>query len=127
MFVQFVQRKSIQELIRFVLVGGFATLVDLVVSIVLLYSFNLHENVVTTLAFFCAFIFSFLGHRFITFKKKGSPIKFFALSFTMLLLRNAIVYLMVSYVIGGIVAIVFSMAVVTVITFTVSKFAIFKD
>lgn len=117
---------GIFEIFRFVLVGGLATLVDLCVTVALLYTTSLHENVITTLAYLVAFFVSFFGHAKVTFQRSGSIVKFFALSLSMLALRNVIVYLLVSYVMRGLIPIVISMAVVMVITFVVSKTMVFK-
>lgn len=117
---------GIFEIFRFVLIGGLATLVDLCVTVTLLYTTSLHENVITTLAYLVAFFVSFFGHAKVTFQKSGNILKFFALSLSMLALRNLIVFLLVTYVMRGLLPIVISMAVVMVITFIVSKKAVFK-
>lgn len=112
------------ELIRFIIVGSLATLVDLSVSSLLFFVFNLNPNIITTSAFIVAFIVSFLGHKNFTFKKSGSLFKFLGLALAMLLLRNAIVYVLAMYM-HALVAIVLAMLIVTFITFFVSKFFIF--
>lgn len=112
------------ELIRFVIVGSLATLVDLSVSSLLFFLFELNPNVITTSAFIVAFCVSFLGHKNFTFKKSGSIIRFFSLALAMLLLRNVIVYFLVMYM-HALVAIILAMVIVTFITFFVSKFFIF--
>lgn len=119
---------GIFELMRFVLVGGLATLVDLIVTFALVYGADMgeRENLVTTAAFCTAFLVSYFGHRFFTFQKKGSPVAFLALALSTLLLRNVIVWLLTLYVVRGIIALVLAMAIVTVVTYVVSKFGIFK-
>lgn len=117
---------GIFEILRFVLVGGLATLVDLCVTVALLYLTTLHENVITTLAFMVAFFVSFFGHSKVTFQRSGNIFKFFALALSMLVLRNVLVFLLVTYVMRGLVPIVFSMVVVTGITFIISKKFVFK-
>lgn len=114
------------EIMRFLLVGGLATLVDLCVTVVLLFTTSLHENIITTLAFAVAFLVSFFGHAKVTFNRSGSIVKFFALSISMLMLRNLIVFLLVTYVMRGLLPILISMACVMVITFIVSKKFVFN-
>lgn len=116
------------EIIRFLFIGGLATLVDLTVTVSLVYLVpTLHENFVTTIAFFVAFFVSYFGHRHVTFQREGSLLKFFGLSFSMLVLRNIIVWLLVTYVMRGLVPIVASMIIVTGITFVCSKLLVFKE
>lgn len=117
---------GIFEIFRFLLIGGLATLVDLCVTITLLYTTSLHENIITTLAFMVAFFVSFFGHAKVTFQRSGNIFKFFALSLSMLALRNLIVYLLVTYVMRGLIPILISMSLVMVITFVVSKTLVFK-
>lgn len=123
------KKGGIFEILRFVIVGGLATLVDLSVTFALVYIANMgtRENIVTTLAFCIAFFVSYFGHRFFTFHKNGSVIKFLALALSTLVLRNIIVWLLTTYVMRGIVPLILAMALVTVITYIVSKFGIFKD
>ena len=119
-------QKSLWELMRFVIVGGAATAVDLSITIVMELFTNFSENVITTTAFLCAFWVSYFGHRYITFKKAGNMGAFFALAISTLLLRNVIVYLLVKYVVSGLPALIVAMAVVTIITYIIAKFKIFK-
>ncbi len=117
----------IKEFVRFVIVGGAATVADLAASIVLLYVFYLHENIVTTLAFLCAFFVSYLGHRNFTFKKSGSVLKFLLVSVSMLITRNVLVFLFMT-VFGwhALKPLIISMALVMIITFLLSKYLVFK-
>lgn len=119
-------QKGMWELIRFVIVGGAATVVDLAITIVLELFTDLSENVITTVAFLCAFWVSYFGHRYITFKKAGNMGAFFALAVSTLLLRNLIVFLLVHYVVSGLPALIVAMATVTIITYFIAKFKIFK-
>ena len=73
-------KKNFFELIRFVIVGGMSTVVDLVVTTVLVFTTALNANFITTIAFLTAFLVSFFGHRYFTFKRKGSILSFFALA-----------------------------------------------
>lgn len=111
---------------RFVLVGGAATLTDLVVSVILLYGLNLHENVVTTATFGIAFFVSYFGHRNFTFKKQGSALKFLLLSSLMLIIRNLLVAFMLYLGLSGLPPLLIAMAAVMLLTFVASKYLVFK-
>ena len=119
---------GIFEVMRFVIVGGLATAVDLAVTITLVYGFDLgqSENLVTTVAFATAFLVSYFGHRFFTFQKNGKASSFLLLALSTLALRNLIVWFLTEYVMRGIVPLVIAMALVAIITYLVSKFGIFK-
>ncbi len=117
------------ELLRFAVVGGLATVVDLIVTFALVYGLDMgqHENIVTSCAFAIAFFVSYFGHRFFTFHKSGSAVKFLALALSTLVLRNVIVWLLTDFdIMRGIAPLILAMALVTVITYIVSKFGIFK-
>ena len=117
---------SFFEIIRFLIVGSLATLTDLIISVILLYTTEFNENIITTLAFCIAFFVSYFGHKSFTFKRHGKILAFFALALSMLVLRNIIVTIFVHYIVGGIVAIVSAMLIVTAITYIISKFFVFK-
>ncbi len=117
---------GVSEVLRFAIVGGAATLSDLAITIALELMTALNENAVTSIAFICAFWVSFFGHRYFTFKKEGSVFAFFALAISTLVLRNIIVWLLVKYVVEGLPALIIAMAVVTVITYFIAKFKVFK-
>jgi len=119
-------KKSFFELIRFVIVGGAATLVDLAVSAILVYTTSLHENIITSIAFITAFWVSYFGHRNFTFKKKGSAVSFFILAVSTLIIRNVIVLGLVMCNIRGLIALVIAMVAVTAITYFFAKFKIFR-
>ncbi len=126
-FAALEQKGGVFEALRFVMVGGAATAVDLTVTVLLVCFTALHENVITTAAFCTAFLVSYFGHRYFTFRKKGSVVAFLALALSTLLLRNVMVFLLISYVMRGIWPLIIAMAAVTVITYAVSKFGIFTD
>ncbi len=118
--------KSFYELIRFVIVGGAATLVDLAVTTILVFATTLHENIITSAAFITAFWVSYFGHKNFTFKKNGSAISFFILAVSTLVIRNIIVWGLVLCNIRGLPALITAMVAVTAITYFVAKFKIFK-
>ena len=53
--LQAINTKNYFELIRFVIVGGLATVVDLVMTTVLVFTTSFHENLITSIAFITAF------------------------------------------------------------------------
>lgn len=120
-------KKNFFELIRFVIVGGMSTVVDLVVTTVLVFTTALNANFITTIAFLTAFLVSFFGHRYFTFKRKGSILSFFALAVSTLILRNIFVWFMLHILnLSNYPALIIAMVLVTGITYFVVKFKVFK-
>ena len=120
-------KKNFFELIRFVIVGGMSTVVDLVVTTVLVFTTALNANFITTIAFLTAFLVSFFGHRYFTFKRKGSILSFFALAVSTLILRNIFVWFMLHILnLSNYPALIIAMVLVTGITYFVAKFKVFK-
>ena len=110
-------KKNFFELIRFVIVGGMSTVVDLVVTTVLVFTTALNANFITTIAFLTAFLVSFFGHRYFTFKRKGSMLSFFALAVSTLILRNIFVWFMLHILnLSNYPALIIAMVLVTGIT-----------
>lgn len=120
-------KKNFFELVRFVIVGGMATVVDLAVTTALVFTTELNANFITTIAFLTAFLVSFFGHRYFTFKKKGSMLSFFALAVCTLILRNIFVWFLLHILnVGNYPSLIASMVLVTAITYFVAKFKVFK-
>lgn len=120
-------KKNFFELIRFVIVGGMSTVVDLVVTTVLVFTTALNANFITTIAFLTAFLVSFFGHRYFTFKRKGSILSFFVLAVSTLILRNIFVWFMLHILnLSNYPALIIAMVLVTGITYFVAKFKVFK-
>ena len=111
---------------RFVIVGVAATLTDLGVSTLLLKIFGWHETVCAAIGFAVAFWVSYLGHRFFTFRTFGNPFKFFLLAVSMLGLREAMILALTAMGVRGFVALFIPLCVVTLITFVISKYKVFK-
>lgn len=111
---------------RFIIVGIAATLTDLGVSTLLLKIFGWHETVCAAIGFAMAFWVSFFGHRFFTFRTFGNPFKFFLLAVSMLLLREIMIYSLTAIDVRGFMALFIPLCAVTLITFVVSKYKIFK-
>ena len=112
---------------RFVIVGVAATLTDLGVSTLLLKIFGWHETVCAAIGFAVAFWVSYFGHRFFTFRTFGNPFKFFLLAVSMLGLREAMIFALTAMGVRGFVALFIPLCVVTLITFVISKYKVFKE
>ncbi|MBR5674986.1 MAG: GtrA family protein [Neisseriaceae bacterium] len=111
---------------RFVIVGVAATLTDLGVSTLLLKIFGWHETVCAAIGFAVAFWVSYFGHRFFTFRTFGNPFKFFLLAVSMLVLREVMIFGLTMINIRGFVALFIPLCAVTLITFVISKYRVFK-
>ncbi|MBR3481770.1 MAG: GtrA family protein [Neisseriaceae bacterium] len=111
---------------RFIIVGIAATLTDLGVSTLLLKIFGWHEMLCAAIGFAVAFWVSYFGHRFFTFHTFGNPFKFFLLAVSMLSLREVMIYGLTAVGVRGFVALFIPLCVVTMITFVISKYKVFK-
>lgn len=120
-------KKNFFELVRFVIVGGLATLVDLAVTTLLVFTTGFNANIITTVAFLTAFFVSFFGHRYFTFKKNGSMLSFLILAVSTLILRNIFVWVLQHILnVGVYPSLIAAMILVTAITYFVAKFKVFK-
>jgi len=116
-----------REILRFGCVGIAATTMHLFVSALLLWMFpRMALIVVNTMAFFAAFSISYVGHRYYTFSRKGSPIRFFATSLTGLGINNSIVLIASSLTGARFLSIVIGTAIAPFLVFLLSKFWAFK-
>lgn len=140
------------RIFRFIVVGGLATALDLVVTIILVSLvgrdnfalaletiagsslaefFRLRfEETVSVIAFVIAFLVSYYGHSSVTFHKKRSFTvlwRLSSLSVFNLCLRVAIIYVL-KLVLGweNYLPIVTAMVLVTVISYIFSKYWVFK-
>ena len=111
---------------RFVIVGVAATLTDLGVSWLVWKLFGVHETFSAVIGFAVAFWVSYFGHRFFTFRTFGNPFKFFLLAVSMLGLREAMILALTAMGVRGFVALFIPLCVVTLITFVISKYKVFK-
>ncbi|MBR7003083.1 MAG: GtrA family protein [Neisseriaceae bacterium] len=114
------------QVARFVIVGVAATLTDLWVAWLIWRFFGLHETACAVIGFAVAFWVSFFGHRFFTFQKTGNPLKFLALAVSMLALREVMIYGLTLVGVRGFMALFIPLCTVTLITFFISKYQIFK-
>ena len=115
------------EVLRFCLVGGFATLTHLGVAALLVQRFaSLNVFTVNLLAFTCAFWVSFAGHRYFTFRTKGSVLKFLVSSLVGLAVNNT--FLAVAFWMSSaeLLSIVTAATIAPVVVFILSRFWVFK-
>lgn len=122
--------RAIRELltiIRFAIVGGGVLLVHLVTAYTILHFYpDLPVLIVNTMAFFVAFKFSYLGHRFFTFKSDESHTKFFFVAGIGLCVNNLVASL--GQLAFGIpfVAIILGNVSAPVAVFVLSRFWVFS-
>ncbi|MCB8889205.1 GtrA family protein [Halomonas malpeensis] len=125
-FRKLMKHEKFQPL-RFVFIGGLATLVHILVAAILIFSFPLlHVYLINITAFLFAFMFSFLGHQYITFQKEGSIVKFLGMSLLGFLLNNIILTLGLLFSLPDFYALVIATMCVPLLTYVVSKNLIFK-
>ncbi len=125
-----ISSRALQELliiIRFALVGGGVLLVHLATAYTILHFYpDLPVLMVNTMAFFVAFQFSYLGHRFFTFKSGGSHAKFFFVAGIGLCVNNLVASL--GQIAFGIpfIAIILGNVSAPVAVFVLSRFWVFS-
>ena len=121
-----IEKETLWQRMRFALVGGAATLTDLLVSWLSWKFLALHETAAAALGFAVAFWVSWFGHRFFTFRRTGSLWRFLALAASMLGLREAMIWGLTALGVRGFWAMFIPLAAVTMLTFVASKYAVFK-
>lgn len=115
------------EVLRFCLVGGFATLTHLGVATLLVQRFApLNVFMVNLLAFTCAFWVSFVGHRYFTFRTKGSVLKFLMSSLVGLAVNNTFLAVAFRMSKDDLLSIVTAAAIAPIVVFILSRFWVFK-
>ena len=123
---------SLRSVTTFVLTGGAVTVIHVAVGLIAHHFGGLEPFNANLVAFAVAFLFSYFGHRNLSFRSPGrirrSMPRFFALSLTNLVLNQVIVYV-VSGIMGYAYWIALGVMVVVVPTFTymVSALWIFDD
>lgn len=115
------------ELVRFIFVGGAATITHLVAAAVgLRLAPDLNVVFINTLAFCIAFVVSYIGHRYFTFNREGRVLKFFLVAIVGLLINNSIVFLVSLLVNFPFLAIVMGTSVSPIMVFLLSKYWAFE-
>ena len=120
------KRELLFQTLRFAVVGGAATLTNLLIAWAVWKTFNLHETAAVGIGFVVAFFVSYFGHRFFTFRKFGGIFRFFLLSVSMLGAFEILVFGLTTVGVRGFWAMFIPLAAVTLMTFVASKYAVFK-
>lgn len=122
----------ILEVIRFGIVGLSATFIHLGIAILLANISDINLFIINTIAFLCAFIVSFCGHYFWTFKssapKLSSFIKFFAVAFAGLCASQAMLGALIFIGITNVILkLMISILIIPIVTYVIGKLWAFKD
>lgn len=123
---------EIWKIIRFGLVGGFATLTHMGVVAYLTLFTSFHPVISNTAAFLIAFGVSASGHIFFTFRvakgRKRALVKFFIVAITALILSNILLALMLTVeTIPQYVSQIAAIIVVPIVTYLASRFWAFRS
>ena len=143
---------EIRRIFRFLLLGGFAAIADLLVAFVLIYGigneqygyfvcsifkqcspldflYSKFEECVSIVSFFSGFLVSYYGHAKYTFRTKTSRASFFKLfgiAIINIVIRTFIINIEKDFNITGYICVVNAIFIVTVISYVASKFWVFK-
>lgn len=112
--------------LRFILVGGLATLVHILVAGSLLALFTLQPYVANLIAFLVAFGVSYCGHRYLTFARQGSILRFLAVAIAGFALNNLLLTGLLALGLSAFLAIVVATALVPVFSYLASSLWAFR-
>ncbi|KTT41137.1 hypothetical protein RSA46_04675 [Pseudomonas oryzihabitans] len=112
--------------LRFILVGGLATLVHILVAGALLATFSLQPYVTNLGAFLVAFGVSYCGHRYLTFARQGSIARFFIVAIAGFALNNLLLTGLLALGLSAFLAIVVATALVPVFSYLASSLWAFR-
>ena len=115
------------QIFRFFVIGVGATSIHLIIAETIIW-FSCIDNVfsVNFLSFLAALIFSYFGHRYITFSKSGSFLRFFIVSGLGFFINNLILKLGILIGIDKRIAIGLAILSVPILTYVFSKLWVFK-
>ena len=131
MLKNFVSYSEVLMLARFVFVGGSVAVIHIGLALTFLFVFKLSPIASNVLAFIIAFIFSFVGQYYWTFKssvnKKKALLLYFLASVLGFVANNVVlIYMIEMEFVAAHWSIVLSACVIPVVTYTVSRLFIFK-
>ena len=117
-------------IVRFAIVGVAAAVVHMSSAMLFLYALELSPMYSNVNAFFVAFLFSFVGQYFWTFKsqanKKKALILFFAVSLAGFAANNILLFYMLKIsILEPQWAIILSAAIIPMVTYTMSRLCVF--
>ncbi|WP_447553425.1 GtrA family protein [Vreelandella sp. EE22] len=119
--------RDIFQPFRFLVVGALATATHLLVATLLFVLLGAPSPyLVNVIAFVVAFMVSFLGHRYITFKTNGSLGRFFLVAVGGFLANNAILTAGLALGMESLPAVILATASVPVLTYLASSLWAFK-
>lgn len=108
--------------LRFMFVGGIATLVHMsVAAAALAVNHDLSAFTANVIAFAVAFLVSFYGHRHLTFSKRGSMRRFLVVALGGFVLNTTILAIALALSAPKLIAIIIATACVPVLTYLVSS------
>lgn len=122
-------KKDLMQFLRFIVVGGAATLAHFFLAMLLCLFFKSCCSMffLNIMAFSVAFAISYLGHRYITFCKRGSFPKFFLTSLSGFAINNLVLFFMIWLGLYGEISLLFSILIVPFITYLLSRFWVFGE
>lgn len=112
--------------LRFILVGGLATLVHILVAGTLLALSALRPYGANLVAFLVAFGVSYCGHRYLTFARQGSILRFFVVAIAGFALNNLLLTGLLALGLSAFLAIVVATALVPVFSYLASSLWAFR-
>ena len=117
------------EPLRFIIVGGSATVTHIGTALVLTRLVGNHVSIyMLNVAAFCtAFLVSFLGHRYVTFGRHGSVAKFLSVALAGFLLNNIILHYGIVFGLSRLVALIIATLIVACGTYLASKIWAFRS
>lgn len=125
-FIDFMNQESMKPF-RFVLIGGAATFVHIFIASSILLAFqSVSPYLANFLAFIVAFVFSFYGHQYVTFRSEGSAWKFLVVAISGFLINNLMLTIMIMLAFSDVVAVMVATLCVPIFTYLASALWVFK-
>ncbi|EKT4523094.1 GtrA family protein [Pseudomonas putida] len=125
-FVTIVKSDAARPL-RFILVGGIATIVHMsFATVALALVADLSPFLANLIAFAVAFLVSFYGHRHLTFLTRGNIRRFLVVAVAGFALNNLILYAILVLGVPKLISIIIATACVPVMSYLVSSLWAFK-
>lgn len=116
------------QILRFLVIGSGATLVHIITGMLLLFIYkeSIPIFLINFIAFVFAFLFSYFGHKYFTFKANGNLIKFLCVAILGFVFNNLFLYLEIKAGFDRKIALPISIAVIPVATYFLSKIWVFN-
>lgn len=116
------------QMLRFLVIGSGATLVHIIIGMLLLFicKNSIPIFLINFIAFVFAFLFSYFGHKYFTFKADGNLIKFLCVAILGFVFNSLLLYLELKAGVNRKIALPISIAVIPVVTYFLSKIWVFN-